>query len=172
MGRESHRRPAWLSEEFLIWAANEATGMTGDQAMFYEAVHGLNVLGICSDELMPYRSTSDATRRPSPAASAHAKEERQRWRVHWIKRWDVQCPLRPPQILAIRQALAARHPVACGLRWPKQFHGDQLLEVPPPEKVFDGHSILFTGYTDDAQRPGGGVFLFRNSDGPKWGKDG
>ena len=31
---------------------------------------------------------------------------------------------------------------------------------------------MLTGYTDDAQRPGGGVFLFRNSDGPKWGKDG
>ena len=44
--------------------------------------------------------------------------------------------------------------------------------MPPPKKVFDGHSILLTGYTDDAQQPGGGVFLFRNSDGPNWGKDG
>ncbi|MBE3133431.1 MAG: hypothetical protein IMZ55_08145, partial [Acidobacteria bacterium] len=26
-----------LSEEFLIWAADEATGRRGDQAMFYEA---------------------------------------------------------------------------------------------------------------------------------------
>ena len=103
---------------------------------------------------------------------ANAKEECRRWRVHWIKRWDVQCPLSPPQMLAIRQALAAHHPVACGLRWPKQLHGYQLLDVPPPQKVFDGHSIMFTGYTDDAERPGGGVFLFRNSFGPKWGKDG
>ena len=31
---------------------------------------------------------------------------------------------------------------------------------------------MFTGYTDDARRPGGGEFLFRNSFGPKWGKDG
>jgi hypothetical protein len=31
---------------------------------------------------------------------------------------------------------------------------------------------MLTGYTEDAQRPGGGVFLFRNSDGPKWGKNG
>jgi len=75
-------------------------------------------------------------------------------------------------MLAIREALADGHPVACGLRWPKQLHGYQLLEAPPPEKVFDGHSIMFTGYTNDAQRPGGGVFLFRNSDGPTWGKDG
>ena len=172
VGRESHRRPLRLSEEFLIWAGNEAAGMTGDQAMFYKAVHGLNVFGICSDELMPYRNASDAGRRPSKAALANAKEESRRWRVHWIKRWDVQCPLSPSQMLAIREALADGHPVACGLRWPKQLHGYQLLEVPPPEKVFDGHSIMFTGYADDARQPGGGVFLFRNSDGPKWGKDG
>ena len=123
--RESHRRPSRLSEEFLIWAAHEATGTTGDQAMFYQAVHGLNVLGICSEELMPYRSIRDSIRRPSPAALANAKEESRRWRVHWIKRWDVKCPLSPPQMLAIRQALAAGHPVACGLRWPKQLHGYQ-----------------------------------------------
>ena len=107
VGRQSHRRPPRLSEEFLIWAANKASGMTGDQAMFYKAVHGLDTLGICSDELMPYRSTSDAARRPSPAALANAREESRRWQVHWIKRWDVQCPLSPPQMSAIRQALAA-----------------------------------------------------------------
>jgi len=172
LGRESHRRPSRLSEEFLIWAANEASGMTGDQAMFYKAVHGLNALGICSDELMPYESSSDATRRPSPTALANAKEESWRWQVHWIKRWDVQNPLSPPQILAIREALAAGHLIACGLRWPKELHDYRLLEAPPLEKVFDGHSIMFTGYTEDAKQPGGGVFHFRNSDGPKWGKDG
>jgi hypothetical protein len=172
VGRESKSRPPRLSEEFLIWAGNEAAGVTDDQAMFYKAVHGLNVLGICSEELMPYGIASDAARQPSRAALADAKEERERWHVHWIKRWDVQSPLSPPQMLAIRQALAARHPVACGLRWPKQLDGDQLLEVPRSESVFDGHSIMFTGYADDAQRPGGGLFLFRNSDGPKWGKNG
>jgi hypothetical protein len=172
VGRDSHGRPPRLSEEFLIWAADKAAGMTGDQAMFYKAVHGLNALGICPEELMPYRSAGEAARRPSPAALAAAKEESQRWLAHWIKRWDVKCPLSPPQMSAIRRALAARHPVACGLRWPKQLAGHQLLEVPPPAKVFDGHSILLTGYADDARRPGGGVFLFRNSDGPKWGKDG
>ena len=72
LDRESQRPPLRLSEEFLIWAANEASGMTGDQAMFYKAVHGLNVFGICSDELMPYQSTSGATRRPPLAALANA----------------------------------------------------------------------------------------------------
>jgi hypothetical protein len=169
VGRESPHR---LSEEFLIWAAKEATGKTHDQAMFYEAYQGLNGLGICSDRLMPYAGSSDAPRRPSPDALANAEKESRRWLAHWIKRWDVQRPLSPPQLLAIRQALAAGHPVACGLRWPKRLQGYQLLEVPPPDKVFDGHSIMFTGYSNDAHRPGGGVLLFRNSDGPKWGHDG
>jgi hypothetical protein len=133
VARQSHRRPARFSEEFLIWAGNKASGENEDQAMFYKAVQGLNMLGICSEELMPYEgSSSNAARRPSPAALADAKEESQRWRAHWIKRWDVQCPLSERQMLAIRRALAARHTVACGLRWPKRYNGSELLEVPPP----------------------------------------
>src|SRR5262245_23297227 len=31
-----------FSEEYLVWAANAATGLTDEPAMFYEAVHGLN----------------------------------------------------------------------------------------------------------------------------------
>ena len=64
---QPHKR---LSEEFLIWAANEATGLKEDPAMFYEAVHGLNTLGICAEELMPYSDTTDAKRKPSSAALA------------------------------------------------------------------------------------------------------
>jgi hypothetical protein len=37
-----------LSVEFSIWASNKAAGESGDQAMFYKAVQGLNVFGICN----------------------------------------------------------------------------------------------------------------------------
>jgi hypothetical protein len=79
-----------LSEEFLVWAANEATGLRGDQAMFYEAVHGLQVLGICSEGRMPYTKGERGGGRPSPEALAEAGALSRRWRVHWIKRWDVK----------------------------------------------------------------------------------
>ena len=161
-----------LSEEFLIWAANEATGRKGDQAMFYEAVHGLNTLGICTRELMPYLASPDAQRKPQPTALADAKALSGRWQVQWIKRWDVKRPLSPPAMLAIKGALASGHPVACGLRWPKAFKGHALLDVPPPDKVFDGHSIALVGYQDDPKEPGGGTLLFRNSAGPGWGDGG
>src|SRR5262249_43859301 len=74
---------------------------------------------------------------------------------------------------AIKAALAAGHPVACGLRWPKSSDGDdRLIQVPPANKVEDGHSIAFVGYENDPSVPGGGFFRIRNSWGPKWGNNG
>jgi len=161
-----------LSEEFLIWAAHEATGRKGDQAMFYQAVHGLNVLGVCSEGLMPYENTGDAGRKPSAAALADAAGRSARWKVQWIRRWDLKRPLSDAELLAIKAALAGGHPVACGLRWPISRSDRELLEVPPPEKVYDGHSIVLAGYEDDPKKSGGGVFVFRNWNGLKWGSKG
>lgn len=161
-----------FSQEYLVWAADEATGRRGDQAMFYEALTGLNALGICTVETAPYGSTADDIQRPSDAAIDAARDLRERWRIHWIKLWDVKQPLSDEQLDAIRSALAAGHPVACGLRWPHRGRGDRILEVPAANEVYDGHSIALTGYRLDASLPGGGVFLFRNSNGPRWGDGG
>ena len=170
--RQSPQRPRRLSEEFLIWAGNEASGLKGDQAMFYKAVNGLNRFGICTEEMMPYVDASDPARRPSAKALADARERGRRWQVEWIRRWDLKRPLTREQLLAIKHALAQGHPVACGFRWPSKMKGHEILEVPPPDKVFDGHSVALVGYDDDAGKPGGGVFRFRNSDGPGWGDHG
>ena len=163
---------AGLSPEFLIWASQEARGRKGDQSMFYEAVHGLNTLGMCADDLMPYEKAADPNRRPSAKAMADAASRRGRWQIHWIKRWDLQCPLTDADLAAIKAVLADRHPVACGLRWPVSMEGYEVLAVPPPGKVHDGHSIAFVGYEDDPKKAGGGTFLFRNTSGPKWGREG
>ena len=161
-----------FSVEFLVWAASKASGKNYDQAMFYEAIDGLNDYGICAEDLMPYMKTADPRRSPSAAALAAAKPRSQRWQTHWIKRWDVKLPMSKAELLAIRQALSGGHPVACGLRWPKSLSGYQILDVPPPDKVFDGHSIALTGYKDDPKQNGGGTFRFLNSDGPHWGDGG
>jgi hypothetical protein len=58
-----------LSEDYLIWAADEATGQTGDQAMFYKAVLGLNELGICNSADMPYLTKSEPSRTSSVCSS-------------------------------------------------------------------------------------------------------
>src|SRR5262245_25658860 len=170
--RPNPRARKQFSQEFLIWAANEATGLKDEQAMFFEAVHGLNVLGICTADLMPYEKTWKAGRKPSDRAIEDARERSGRWKAVWIRRWDLSRPLGDEEILAIKKALASGHPVACGLRWPKNLPGAALLEVPAAKDVFDGHSIVFTGYEDDPQKKGGGVFSVRNSFGPDWGRDG
>ncbi len=159
-----------LSEEFLIWAGNQASGLKGDQAMFYKAVHGRNTLGICSEELMPYARRSAGG--PSAAARADARKRAERWHVHWIRRWNVRRQLSNVELHAIKQTLADGHPVACGLRWPKELRGHELRAVPRPNAVFDGHSIVLTGYADNPKKAGTGVFQFRNSAGPHWGNKG
>ena len=120
---------------------------------------------------MPEVAAGAARKAPSPAALADARQQSNRWQTHWIKRWDLKRPLDEAQIRAIKEALAHGHPVACGLRWPKVLKGPELIEVPPPGAVEDGHSIALVGYTDGA-KDNGGAFIFRNSWGPKWGNGG
>ena len=159
------------STEFLIWAAKKATGKKQNQAMFYEAVHGLNTLGICRETLMPEEEEkSHGVHPPSAAAIADAKKESHRWKVHWIRRWSVVRPMEDAQLTAIEAALVHGHPVACGLRWPKTLKGYEVIQVPPPRAVEDGHSIALVGYLHDSKQ--GPVFIFRNSWGPRWGKNG
>jgi hypothetical protein len=169
------KRPC-LSEEFLIWAARRATGKDHDHAMFYEAVQGLNALGICDEALMPYSPNANpkngTPRRPSPKALADARQRAGRWQVHLIRLWDVSRPMSDVQFLGIKRASAKGHPVACGLRWPNKLNGSSILSDNPPGGVSDGHSIAFVGYTDDAAVPGGGSFRFRNSFGTNWGDHG
>lgn len=170
--RSGAKPDARFSEEFLVWAADEATGLSGDQAMFYEAIGGLNGLGICCDELMPYAAKEEAGRKPSGEAIRDAAARARRWQANWIRRWDMSRPVDELQFAAIQQALIDGRPVACGLRWPKSNRSAALVAPPPPEEVYDGHSIVLVGFEDDPAQPGGGVFRFRNSRGPRWGDRG
>ncbi len=165
--------PKPSSEEFLIWAGNEASGIAGDQAMFWKSVHGLQTFGICPAELMPYKHVNNPIERPSREALRAARAHKN-WVVHWIKRWNSTTGLTDREMMSIKEALAKGHPVATGLRWPKkeQLSADNVLNAPPTRGVFDGHSIAQVGYRDDPGQPGGGVFIFRNSNGPKWGENG
>jgi hypothetical protein len=161
-----------LSEEFLIWAGNAASGLKGDQATFFKAVNGLNAYGICAEETMPYAGAGDPLRRPSKQALVEARARSERWQVDWIRRWNVERPLTDAELVRIKQTLADGVPVACGFRWPKTMKGHEILSVPPRAQVFDGHSVVLVGYEDDPRKNGGGTFWFRNSDGPRWGDGG
>ncbi len=162
-----------LSPEYLVWAANEATGLDRDSAMFYEALCGLRKFGLCMDRLYPYSLEPGPVASPSREAIKDGKTRTQ-WKERWIKRWDVNGGLDQDQVAMTKQELASGHPVAVGLRWPKdpKMSKDLVFNTPPNEEVFDGHSVLFVGYRNEPDLPGGGVFIFRNSAGTAWGEKG
>jgi hypothetical protein len=173
LAKNHPNQPRRLSEEFLTWAANESTGLKGDQAMFVEAVHGLTHLGICTQELMPYADNPDTTRVPSKEAQVDASSRRH-WTVKWIKRWDVKTGMTEAESREIRKELADGHPVAIAMRWPKKQRLDRqrIQQVPRRADVYDGHSVILAGYRDDKAQAGGGLFIVRNSFGAEWGDAG
>jgi hypothetical protein len=154
-----------LSVEFLNWASNQAAHDTDDGSFFSDAWTGFTIYGICPEEDMPYQEKFDGGRTPSEAAKEHAGRLRESGlRLHWIKPWDPNTGLSDAEFVAIKKTLNQQWPVCGGFRWPRKVEWkDDVLQMAPPEGVYDGHSVLIVGYRDDASQPGGGVFVFRNS---------
>jgi hypothetical protein len=155
-----------LSVEFLNWASNQTLGEMEDGSFFSDLWQGFTTYGVCPEQDMPYQSEFDPNRTPNPAALDRAHLlQRTNYRLHWIKPWDPNTGLSETQLADIKRTLHRQWPVCGGFRWPKKpvrwNHG--ILEMPPPEGVFDGHSVLLVGYQDDPKQAGGGVFVFRNS---------
>lgn len=160
-----------LSVEFLNWAGHQAADRRADGGFFSELWDGYAAYGISPEEALPYRESYDADLQPEPRVLEAAQGLQQfDLRLHWIKAWDPTTGLTGSQLDAIRQTLAHGRPVCGGFRWPKQARWEQdVLQLCPPEEVFDGHSVLLVGYRSDPDHAGG-LFLIRNSGGE--GRDG
>lgn len=161
-----------LSVEFLNWSANKACGHRQDGGFFSDLWKGYTAYGICPETDMPYEPTIDLDRGPSVEAISRAKQQlAHSLRLHWIKEWNVKTGLNDEEFLEIKKTLRSGWPVCGGFRWPKQEHWvDGVLQMCPADGVFDGHSVLLVGYSDQAAQPGGGIFYFRNTS--NGGKDG
>ena len=156
---------ARLSPEFLNWAANQAAGGHHDGGNFADLWKGFVAHGICAENRMPYRARFEPAVPPDAAALDDARARAAvPPRLNWIKEWDVKTGLTAGHLLQIKRTLGRGWPVCAGLRWPRQeqWVGD-VLQMCPPDQVFDGHSVLVVGYRDDGSQPGGGVLVFRNS---------
>lgn len=154
-----------LSVEFLNWAGHRATGRTVDGGFFWELWNGYEQFGICAEEDLPYAPAFDASIEPSDAAlEAAARRRGLAARLHWIKEWNPETGLGDATLGEVKRTLAAGHPVCGGFRWPKtaRWH-DGLLAMATTDEVFDGHSVLLSGYVDDGDTPGGGWLTIRNS---------
>jgi len=161
-----------LSVDFLNWAANQTGRGTRDGGLFSEMWDGFARHGICAEEKMPYGAKFDPARSPGPNARADAKEKLALGlRLHWVKKWNVKTGLSDDEFARIKRTLNRGWPVCGGFRWPKQARWkDHVLQMCQAKDVFDGHSVLLVGYRDDAGQPGGGTFIFRNTEGD--GRDG
>ncbi len=166
-------KPVRLSVEFLNWASNKALGEVDDGSFFSDLWRGFEIYGACPERDMPYRDTFDSNVTPSEQAKDHARQLHEfGFRLHWIKPWNPNTGLTDEHLAAIKRTLDRKWPVCGGLRWPKKpvRWTNDILETPPPEGVFDGHSVLIVGYRDDPAQPGGGLLIFRNSNNE--GRDG
>lgn len=131
-----------LSEEFLNWAANDATGRIDDGSFFHDIIRGFDKHGACREELMPYRKSFDAALAPGAEARRDAASIKALgFTVHWINPWKPQAGLTAEHLAAIQQVLARGWPVCLG----------------------SSHSTLAVGYADDPGVAGGGSLCIRDS---------
>lgn len=158
-------RGRFLSVEFLNWASHKVSGRKVDGAFFSELWDGYLAYGICEESDLPYMDEFNPDLQPSEAILELAKQSHSiPLKLHWIKEWDVSTGLTDNSFMEIKKTLANQIPVCGGFRWPKEpVWNDEILQMCGPSEVFDGHSVILSGYKDEPSQPGGGLFIIRNS---------
>ncbi len=154
-----------LSPEYLIWAANQVRPGKRDGGFFSELWDGFAKHGIATESSMPYQNAFNPDALPDKTASAEAaKSLALGLRTHWIKKWNVNTGLSDAEFQTLLATLTSGSPVCGGFRWPKtDTWQNGIVRMCGPEDVFDGHSLLLTGFLTDSARPGGGLLLIRDS---------
>jgi hypothetical protein len=169
---KQQQRGQRFSVEFLNWASSQVIGRAKDGGFFSDLWKGFAAYGICPEKDLPYRADFDPALAPPAEVLTGAKATLTLGlKQHWIKPWNIKTGLTDEQFLSVKRTLNTGWPVCGGFRWPKEPKWtEHVLQMCSTDAVFDGHSLLIVGYRDDAAQPGGGVFLFRNTD--NGGRDG
>lgn len=160
-----------LSEQFIMWAANEATGLNRVRGFNPDLlVAGLKQYGICTASRMPYVPRDEPFETPNRWAILNAKA-RTSSEIVSIKHWTSNIGLAERDIEEITEQLENGTPVTVTLCWPEgsmeQIVDKQhfLIEKNIDGTSKNGHGVILVGYGRDASLNGGGYFIFRNS----WG---
>jgi len=176
-----------LSEEYLNWAGNKATGEDSDGGFFTKFISGYQASGIATAREMPYRATYDPQHPATPNKATIAAAQAMfpvKYPFTIVKVWDNTTGMRAAELQMTLSILRSGRPVATGIWWPSTFSTVTVDGVPlvkdyprsansgssPP--MFDGHSIDLVGFRESNAFPGGGYFIFRNSFGPSFGNQG
>ena len=93
-----------------------------------------------------------------------------RLKGRFIKPWSTKDVVTEIQISELKASLRRGIPVAVGLRWPKNGKGKntsveglEAMAFVSAADVFDGHSVVLAGYSDEAA-----LWIFANWAGPDW----
>ncbi len=172
-------KPVDLSEQFLMWAANEANGVERTEGYNPDLlVVGLKKHGICNEKLMPYVPRNEPIDKPS-ADAVRDGLERADSAVASIKHWTSDIGFTDQDVQSIRKHLDAGSPVTATFCWPEHLSDSQIVDANHVliDRAVDGrskggHGVIVCGYGLDEQAPGGGYFIIRNSWGPAFADQG
>ena len=153
-----------LSPAFLYWNTRQAMGDDVDDtgSDMRTGLDTMLKIGICPDSAMPYIAGQFAAVPPADAAGLAAP-------------YRIASYSRVMDMDTVKGALAAGHPVLCGISVYRGFETTRDGIVPPPapgEMPIGGHAILAVGYKDDASEPSGGRIQLLNSWGTGAGQNG
>ncbi len=168
-----------LSEQFIMWAANQATGRNRIEGFNPDLlIAGLKQYGICDDSLMPYVPRTEAIAKPSANAIENAKS-RNPCKVTSIKHWIANIGFVDKDIKEITGWLENGTPVTSTLCWPSGLNDEQIVDARHfivdknvDGKSKNGHGVILVGYGLDDKMAGGGYFILRNSWGPEFADQG
>lgn len=135
-------KPMPLSPEFLNWAANRAIQFDSDGHYFHNLFKGFKMHGICQEELMPYQPVFQVQNQPSTEAIDDAKDILSAdVKINWVNVLGPFPGISDAQLMEMKEILVKGWPIGVGA----------------------AHSRLFVGYKDDTTKPGGGVFITKDS---------
>lgn len=165
-------RPVDLSEQFLMWAANDACGLTRADGFNPDfLIRGVQKHGIADETAMPYIPKKERISAPTPQAVASAGR-RVGAEVTTIKHWSSPIGFTDEHMARLRERLDAGRPVTVTVCWPFGIPDKDivtadhfLIDRGIDGTSKDGHGVILVGYVLDAAVPGGGFFHVRNS----WG---
>jgi hypothetical protein len=168
-------KPAELSEQFIMWAANEANDLKLTEGFNPDyLVAGLMRYGICERSLMPYVPRNEVIKKPSARALENARDGTS-CQVLSIKHWSSAIGFGPKEFKQITKRLDKGVPVTATFCWPFGLYDEEIVDTKHfiidkaiDGKSKDGHGVILVGYDLGEEHAGGGYFIIRNSWGPKF----
>jgi hypothetical protein len=165
-------KPVDLSEQYLMWAANDANNLDRVDGFNPDfLVTGLKKNGICLESQMPYVPRNEPIEKPAQdviddaASRAHCE-------VTSIKHWREDIGFSDDDFLEVLQHLQKKQPVTATVCWPFKLPDKEMVD----SRYFlidrkvdgskNGHGVILVGYVLDKKVEGGGYFIVRNA----WGE--